>query len=68
MPPISRTLTVIMRCADNYRGKLLAPPGADRLPGALYPLLRPPPGRLPGADRLCPSHLQKQRHPAADCP
>lgn len=27
MPAISRSLSVIMRCADNYRGRLLAPLG-----------------------------------------
>ena len=43
MPPISRTLTVIMRCADNYRGKLLAPLGltACQAPYILYCARRP---------------------------
>jgi MarR family transcriptional regulator for hemolysin len=38
MPPISRSLTVIMRCADNYRGKRLAPLGltACQAPYILY--------------------------------
>lgn len=38
MPPISRSLTVIMRCADSYRGRLLAPHGltASQAPYILY--------------------------------
>ncbi|MDD4081493.1 MAG: MarR family transcriptional regulator [Eubacteriales bacterium] len=38
MPAISRSLTVIMRCADNFRGKLLAPLGltASQAPYVLY--------------------------------
>lgn len=38
MPAISRSLTVIMRCADSYRGRLLAPLGlsACQAPYILY--------------------------------
>lgn len=38
MPAISRSLTVIMRCADSYRGRLLAPLGltASQAPYVLY--------------------------------
>ncbi len=38
MPPISRSLTVIMRCANSYKGKLLAPLGltACQAPYILY--------------------------------
>lgn len=38
MPAISRGLTVIMRCADSYRGRLLAPLGlkACQAPYILY--------------------------------
>ncbi len=43
MPAISRSLTVIMRCADSYRGKLLAPLGltACQAPYILYCCHRP---------------------------
>lgn len=43
MPPISRNLTIIMRCADHYRGKRLAPLGltACQAPYILYCCHRP---------------------------